>query len=114
MPEKKGSIGIGAFATFVISILFAFIPIIGWLASFFGGFVGGLIARGAARGALAGFLGIFFAVIIAVLVFGWLSSLLGLGFLPGALFGGAVTGTLLIPDFILALIGGIIGGAIRR
>lgn len=114
MPEKKGNIGLGAFATFMISLLFAYIPVIGWLASFFGGLIGGLIAKGAGRGALAGFLGIFSAVIISTLISGWISSHLGFDFWKGAMFGGATTSILLILDFFLAIIGGIIGGALNR
>jgi len=113
LPEKKGSIGMGAFATFMITVIFSFIPVIGWLASFLGGLAGGHIAKGAGRGALAGFLGILSAVIIVSIAAGYLSSLFGFGFIRGATLVGSLSNILLLPDFILAIIGGIIGGAMN-
>ncbi len=88
-PKPKGSIGLGAFAGFLLLVFLGFIPILGALIA---GLVSGLIARGAGRGAAAGFLaGIAGAIILTfVLSIG--------GAALGAIFGQAGLG---------ALIGGI-------
>jgi hypothetical protein len=113
----RGSIGLGAFVGFLLLVFLGFIPILGALIA---GLVAGLIARGAGRGAAAGFVaGILGAVVIALLLtvggatIGGLFGLAGLGGLLGGLVGGA--GVLLsLGNAIVCLIGGLIGGALRR
>jgi hypothetical protein len=115
--RPRGSIGLGAFAGFLLLIFLGFIPILGALIA---GFVAGLIARGAGRGAAAGFVaGILGAVIVALLLtvggaaIGELLGLSGLGGLVGGLVGGAAV-LLSLGNAIVCLIGGLIGGALRR
>jgi hypothetical protein len=115
--RPRGSIGLGAFVGFLLLIFLGFIPILGALIA---GLVAGLIARGAGRGAAAGFVaGIVGAVVVALLLtvggaaIGGLFGLAGLGGLLGGLVGGA--GVLLsLGNAIVCLIGGLIGGALRR
>ena len=94
-------------------IVLGWIPIIG---SFFAGLVAGLIARGGpGRGALAGFLtGIIGALLIAAVLMLLGTAFLGaLGFLVG--LGLSIIVVLLsLFGAIIAVIGGTIGGAIRR
>jgi len=115
--RPSGSIGLGAFVGFLLLIFLGFIPILGALIA---GVVAGLIARGAGRGAAAGFVaGILGAVVVALLLtvggaaIGGIFGLAGLGGLLGGLVGGA--GVLLsLGNAIVCLIGGLIGGALRR
>jgi hypothetical protein len=115
--RPKGSIGLGAFVGFLLLIFLGFIPVLGALIA---GIVAGLIARGAGRGAAAGFVaGILGAVIVALLLtaggatIGGLFGLASLGGLLGGLVGGAAV-LLSLGNAIVCLIGGLIGGALRR
>jgi hypothetical protein len=115
--RASGSIGLGALAGFLLLVFLNFIPILGALIS---GFVAGLVARGAGRGAVAGFLaGILGAVILTLLLTvggAAIGGILGLAGV-GGLFGGLVGGTavlLSLGNAILCLIGGLVGGALRR
>ena len=109
----QGSLGFAVFLGFVTMIVLGWIPIIG---SFVAGLVSGLIARGGAgRGATAGFItGILGALIIAVVLMVLGTAFLGgLGFLVG--FGLSIVVILLsLVGAIVALIGGAVGGEIRR
>jgi len=121
VKSKTGSTGaivLGAFVGFIAMIFLNFIPVLGPILA---GFIAGLIAgHGAGRGLLAGFLaGILGAVIVAVLVtsgLGFFGSLLDMP-LVGTLIGGAI-GTVIIVmglyNGFLGLVGGAIGGALRK
>jgi hypothetical protein len=116
-PRGTGSIGLGVLAGFLLLFFIGFIPIIGALIA---GIVSGLIARGAARGAIAGFVaGIFRSVILAILIsflgaaIGGILGLAGFGGLLGGLVGGSFV-LLSLGSAIVCLIGGLIGGALRR
>jgi hypothetical protein len=115
---STGAIVLGAFIGFIAMIFFNFIPVLGPILA---GFIAGLIAgHGAGRGLLAGFLaGIAGAVIVALLVtagFGFFGSLLNIP-IVGTLIGGAIGTVILIMGLyngFLGLIGGAIGGTLRK
>lgn len=115
--RSRGGIGLGVLAGFLLLIFLGFIPILGALIA---GIVAGLIARGAGRGAVAGFVaGIFGSVVLAIFLsflgaaVGGIFGLTGLGGLLGGLVGGSYV-VLSLGSAIVCLIGGLIGGALRR
>jgi hypothetical protein len=108
----------GVIVGFIAMLFLSFIPILGPI---LGGLVAGLICGGgAARGLVAGFLaGILGAVIMAILVTTGFSFFGGIAGFPlvGAIFGGSIGFVIVIAGLyegFLGLIGGAIGGAIRR
>ncbi len=112
---KRGSLGLGVVAGFLLMAIIGWIPIIGALIA---GIIAGAIARGAGRGLIAGFLSGVIGLIILALVF----SLFGvaIGGVLGAIISGAIgigISTILlvieIGGIILVTIGGLIGGALR-
>jgi len=118
--QRRGSIGLGVLAGFLLLTLLGFIPIVGALIA---GLVAGLVARGAGRGALAGFIaGILGSVVLTFLLTafgGALGGILGglFGGLVGGIFGGLIGSIfilLTLGSAIVCLIGGLIGGALRR
>ena len=109
---------LGILVGLVAFMFLDFIPIIGPIMA---GFVAGVIAGGGAgRGIAAGFIaGILGAVMLAIAVvagFGFFGSLVHmpvLGFLVGGAIGSVVM-LLGIYNALLGLIGGAVGGALRR
>ena len=109
---------VGILVGFVAMALLSVIPVLGPVLA---GFVAGIIAGGGAgRGSLTGFLaGIFGAILLAVLVtggFAWFGSLLDMPIL-GTVLGGGV-GVIIVfaglYEGFLGLIGGAIGGLVRK
>jgi len=104
----------------IAMVILRAIPVFGAIIA---GFVAGIIAQGMGRGALAGFLSGTIVGILATVVFTGIGGFWGaiIGGPPGAVLGailGAVTGgtifiALLYYGF-LGLIGGILGGFLRR
>jgi hypothetical protein len=110
--KTNGSIGAGVMIGFFLLLILGWIPIIGALIA---GIVAGAVARGAGRGLVAGFIsGIIGVGIIVILLTGVLSFL---GGVIGGLIGisvGTVLILLSIGGAVVAMIGGLIGGALRR
>jgi len=117
LPRPKGSIGLGIVAGFLLLILLGYIPIFGALMA---GFVAGLITRGAGRGAAAGLIaGIGGAVILSIILLvagATIVSLLGQAGLAVLLKGstGGIITLLALGNAVVCLVGGLIGGALRR
>lgn len=117
-----GSIGLGAFIGFLITVALGIIfPGAGHiLGAFLGGIVAGLIARGIIGGTIAGILsGVFSAIILVILAFfGFaLHAEANLGFI-GALVSGIAGAALSIivgvVGAVASAIGGFIGGLMSR
>ena len=110
---KKGSLIVAVLVGFILMIILGWIPLIG---PFIAGLVAGYIAKGGlGRGALAGFLsGIVGGIILGVIVTVLSTAALGpLGLLIGA-FAGLAAIILSLGGAIIALLGGLVGGAIAK
>jgi uncharacterized membrane protein len=111
---KAGSIIVGMFVGAILLGVLGWIPILGGLIA---GIAAGALAKGAARGLVAGLL----AGIIGFIILSFLLTAIGgaagggVGAAIGAAIGlgvSALLGLLEIGNIVLAMIGGLIGGAI--